>query len=159
MVLSPCDYSSEVSCLASCSLSHLSITAPFIKCFCGCFQVIDETLDVKEMIFNAERVGGLVDEPVCPGLSAVLLTSSRCVLVPACYQIPGCVDSALGSHAERNAVWHPCIKITVKALDANSTLLLQECFVGYESTVGQCLSGMPKGGNNFVFIVLLTEGD
>ncbi|XP_010130593.1 PREDICTED: amyloid-like protein 2 isoform X4 [Buceros rhinoceros silvestris] len=25
--------------------------------------VIDETLDVKEMIFNAERVGGLVDEP------------------------------------------------------------------------------------------------
>uniref|UniRef100_A0A8C5JIV3 Amyloid beta precursor like protein 2 n=1 Tax=Junco hyemalis TaxID=40217 RepID=A0A8C5JIV3_JUNHY len=26
--------------------------------------VIDETLDVKEMIFNAERVGGLVDEPV-----------------------------------------------------------------------------------------------
>ena len=38
--------------------------APFIKRFCGCFQVIDETLDVKEMIFNAERVGGLVDEPV-----------------------------------------------------------------------------------------------
>ncbi|XP_017593966.1 PREDICTED: amyloid-like protein 2 isoform X5 [Corvus brachyrhynchos] len=26
-------------------------------------NVIDETLDVKEMIFNAERVGGLVDEP------------------------------------------------------------------------------------------------
>ncbi|KAM4757509.1 amyloid beta precursor like protein 2 isoform 5-T5 [Cyanocitta cristata] len=26
-------------------------------------KVIDETLDVKEMIFNAERVGGLVDEP------------------------------------------------------------------------------------------------
>lgn len=38
--------------------------APFIKHFCDCFQVIDETLDVKEMIFNAERVGGLVDEPV-----------------------------------------------------------------------------------------------
>lgn len=29
------------------------------------FQVIDETLDVKEMIFNAERVGGLEEEPVC----------------------------------------------------------------------------------------------
>lgn len=28
------------------------------------FQVIDETLDVKEMIFNAERVGGLEAEPV-----------------------------------------------------------------------------------------------
>ena len=28
------------------------------------FQVIDETLDVKEMIFNAERVGGLETEPV-----------------------------------------------------------------------------------------------
>ncbi|XP_015746254.1 amyloid-like protein 2 [Python bivittatus] len=27
------------------------------------FQVIDETLDVKEMIFNPERVGGLMDEP------------------------------------------------------------------------------------------------
>lgn len=38
--------------------------APFVKCSCDCFQVIDETLDVKEMIFNAERVGGLVDEPV-----------------------------------------------------------------------------------------------
>ncbi|XP_043847871.1 amyloid-like protein 2 isoform X6 [Dromiciops gliroides] len=29
--------------------------------------VIDETLDVKEMIFNAERVGGLVDEPESEG--------------------------------------------------------------------------------------------
>lgn len=29
------------------------------------FQVIDETLDVKEMIFNSERVGGLEEEPVC----------------------------------------------------------------------------------------------
>ena len=28
------------------------------------FQVIDETLDVKEMIFNAERVGGLEEAPV-----------------------------------------------------------------------------------------------
>ena len=28
-------------------------------------QVIDETLDVKEMIFNSERVGGLEEEPVC----------------------------------------------------------------------------------------------
>uniref|UniRef100_H9G777 Uncharacterized protein n=1 Tax=Anolis carolinensis TaxID=28377 RepID=H9G777_ANOCA len=26
-------------------------------------KVIDETLDVKEMIFNPERVGGLVEEP------------------------------------------------------------------------------------------------
>ncbi|MCE7766686.1 hypothetical protein GQL56_29085, partial [Pseudomonas putida] len=26
-------------------------------------MVIDETLDVKEMIFNAERVGGLEEEP------------------------------------------------------------------------------------------------
>uniref|UniRef100_A0A7N4PKF0 Amyloid beta like protein 2 n=1 Tax=Sarcophilus harrisii TaxID=9305 RepID=A0A7N4PKF0_SARHA len=29
--------------------------------------VIDETLDVKEMIFNAERVGGLVEEPESEG--------------------------------------------------------------------------------------------
>ncbi|XP_019516336.1 PREDICTED: amyloid-like protein 2 [Hipposideros armiger] len=28
-------------------------------------MVIDETLDVKEMIFNSERVGGLEEEPVC----------------------------------------------------------------------------------------------
>lgn len=44
---------------------------PFIKRFCDCFQVIDETLDVKEMIFNAERVGGLVDEPVRMWLASV----------------------------------------------------------------------------------------
>ncbi|XP_055987435.1 amyloid beta precursor like protein 2 isoform X3 [Sorex fumeus] len=30
-------------------------------------MVIDETLDVKEMIFNAERVGGLVEEPEAAG--------------------------------------------------------------------------------------------
>jgi len=54
----------KVSCLPSYSFSHRFCTAPFIKRFCARFQVIDETLDVKEMIFNAERVGGLVDEPV-----------------------------------------------------------------------------------------------
>lgn len=67
----------KVSCLPSYSFSHLFRTTPFIKCFCARSQVIDETLDVKEMIFNAERVGGLVDEPVrrwllSPGISEFL---------------------------------------------------------------------------------------
>lgn len=67
------------------------------------FQVIDETLDVKEMIFNAERVGGLEEEPVCvllqnlmAGLRSALAVSSPALSVQGkteqrlifCYQGP-----------------------------------------------------------------------
>lgn len=62
---------------ASYSFSHRFSMAPFIKRFCDCFQVIDETLDVKEMIFNAERVGGLVDEPVCMWLPSLAAQSAN----------------------------------------------------------------------------------
>lgn len=41
------------------NFSFLPVTGIFIL-----FQVIDETLDVKEVIFNSERVGGLEEEPV-----------------------------------------------------------------------------------------------
>ena len=56
------------------------------------FQVIDETLDVKEMIFNAERVGGLEEEPVCillqnlmAGLRSALAVSSPALSVQGEY--------------------------------------------------------------------------
>ena len=49
------------------------------------FQVIDETLDVKEMIFNAERVGGLEEEPVCVLFQNLMagLRSALAVFSPA----------------------------------------------------------------------------
>lgn len=49
------------------------------------FQVIDETLDVKEMIFNAERVGGLETEPVgvqLQSLTARVRVALGCSLPP-----------------------------------------------------------------------------
>lgn len=48
------------------------------------FQAIDETLDVKEMIFNAERVGGLEEEPVCVQHQNLMLgfIQSRLFLFP-----------------------------------------------------------------------------
>ena len=49
------------------------------------FQVVDETLDVKEMIFNSERVGGLEEEPVCVLLQSLMagLRSALAVFSPA----------------------------------------------------------------------------
>lgn len=76
--------------------------APFIEHFCGCSQVIDETLDVKEMIFNAERVGGLVDEPVrtwlpSPATGRLLkLRFGSCVVLNLRF---GALTLLLGGHA------------------------------------------------------------
>uniref|UniRef100_A0A8D0RWC0 Amyloid beta precursor like protein 2 n=1 Tax=Sus scrofa TaxID=9823 RepID=A0A8D0RWC0_PIG len=44
-------------------------------------MVIDETLDVKEMIFNAERVGGLEEAPGSSGPTVALLLWLHCIAV------------------------------------------------------------------------------